>query len=189
MENLFNSMPNLTDQTVSIRALTIADLKGIRQMLLCKDTYRYVPPFVPELQCNGDIEYFINTMCKELFEDKTEIVLGIYSKSFHNQLCGLFELFHYIPNEMKVSIGCRLIKEFWNKGIATEVISLIVNYLFNQTDITTICASNMIDNPASGRVLEKNGFSKIEEGILEEWGFKDKVLVDKWILKKVKKSN
>lgn len=64
MEYLFNFMPNLTDQTVSLRALTIADLKGIRQMLLCKDTYRYVPPFVPELQCNGDIDYFINTMCK-----------------------------------------------------------------------------------------------------------------------------
>ena len=46
----------------------------------------------------------------------------------------------------------------------------------------------MVNNPASGRILEKNGFSKIEEAILEEWGFSQKVYVDKWILKKSKKN-
>ena len=186
MEKLFDSIPNLIGQNVNLNGLTIADLKGIKRMLLCTDVYRYVPPFVPELQCNGNVEYFINTMCKKLFDKKVAIILGIYSKYYNDQLCGLFELYHYISDEMKVSIGYRLNKEFWNKGIATEATSLIINYLFNQTDITTISSSNMVDNPASGRVLEKNGFFRIEEAILEEWGFSQKVYVDKWILKKTK---
>ena len=187
MEKLFDSIPNLISQNVNLENLTIADLESVKQMLLCKDVYRYVPTFVPELQCNVDVEYFINTMCKELFDKRIEIILGVYSKYSNNKFCGLFELYHYIPNELKVSIGCRLNKEFWNKRIATEATSLIINYLFNQTDITTISSSNMVNNPASGRILEKNGFSKIEEAILEEWGFSQKVYVDKWILKKVKK--
>ena len=184
MEKLFNSIPNLAGQNVSLTGLTIADLENIKQMISCDDIYRYVPPFVPELQCNGDIEYFINTMCKELFDKKVEIILGIYSKNYNNQLCGLFELYHYIPTDMKVSIGYRLAKEFWNKGIATEATSLIVNYLFKQTDITTISAGNMVDNLSSGIVLEKNGFSKIGESVFEDWGFSQKVYSDKWILKK-----
>ena len=101
--------------------------------------------------------------------------------------CGLFELYHHDSEKMKISIGYRLKKEFWNKGIISESLSLIIDYLFNKTDITTICASNMINNPVSGRVLEKNGFSKIIEVVSEDWGFNDKVLVDKWVLKKVKK--
>lgn len=184
MDKLFDSIPNLTGQNVSLRGLTIADLENVKQMISCDDIYRYVPPFVPELQCKGNIDYFINAICKELFDKKIEIILGIYSKNHGNQLCGLFELYHYIPIDMKVSIGYRLAKEFWNKGITTEAASLIVNYLFEQTDITTISASNMVDNPSSGRVLEKNGFSKIEESILEDWGFSQKVYADKWILKK-----
>lgn len=186
MEKLFDSVPNLSGQNVSLKGLTIVDLENIKQMISCNDIYRYVPPFVPELQCNGDIEYFINTMCKELFAKKIEIILGIYSKYYNDKLCGLFELYHYFSNDMKVSIGYRLAKEFWNKGIATEAISLIVNYLFEQTDITTISASNMVDNPSSGRVLEKNRFSKIGESVLEDWGFSQKVYVDKWILRKTK---
>ena len=84
----------------------------------------------------------------------------------------------------KVSIGYRLNKDFWNKGIASEAIALIDDYLFNETEITTISSTNMIVNPASGRVLEKNGFLKTKESIYEDWGFSKKVLVDKWMLKK-----
>ena len=186
MEKLFDSMPNLISPNVSLRELTIKDLESIKAMLRCTGIYRCVPTFVPELQCKGDIEYFINVMCRELFDKKIEMVLGIYSKNHNNQLCGLFELYHYLPIDMKVSIGYRLAKEFWNKGIVTEATSLIINYLFEQTDITTISASNMVDNPSSGRVLEKNRFSKIGDSVLEDWGFSQKVYVDKWILRKTK---
>lgn len=184
MEKLFDSMPNLISPNVSLRELTIKDLESIKAMLCCTDIYRCVPTFVPELQCKGDIEYFINVMCRELFDKKIEMVLGIYSKYYSDKLCGIFELYHYIPKEMKVSIGYRLNKEFWNKGICTEATSLIVNYLFNQTEITTISASNMVDNPTSGRILEKNGFSKEAKYVFEDWGFSQNVCVDKWVLKR-----
>ena len=106
-----------------------------------------------------------------------------FSKKEYNKLK------EFVPNTKFNTEGFLFLvpnKEFWSKGIATEATSLIINFLFNQTDITMVSSSNMIGNPASGRVLEKNGFSKIEEGILEEWGFSQKVYADKWVLKKLK---
>lgn len=189
MEKLFDSIPFLISQNIVLKALTINDLDDIKKMLLCDDVYKYVPTFVPELQCNGNIEFFINTMCKDLFDNKIEIILGIYLRNIHDKLCGLLELYHYDEEEKRVSIGIRLNKEYWNKGISTEAISLIIKYLFNEIDIKTILASNIINNTASGRCLEKNEFIKIEEEIIEDWGYSENVYVDKWILKRKNKRN
>ena len=183
MKDLFDTVPVIYNGNICLKKITIDDLEGIKKLILCDDVYRYVPTFVPEKQCNGDMEYFINTMCTELFDKKIEIILGIYYKYV---FCGLFELYHYDLEKKQVSIGYRINKDFWNKGITSESLSLIIDYLFKQTDISTICASNMISNPISGRVLEKNCFSKIKESILEDWGYSNKSLVYKWTLKKVK---
>ena len=166
MKDLFDTVPVIYNGNICLKKLTIDDLEGIKKLILCDDVYRYVPTFVPEKQCK-----------------KIEIILGIYYKYV---FCGLFELYHYDLEKKQVSIGYRINKDFWNKGITSESLSLIIDYLFKQTDISTICASNMIDNSASGRVLEKNGFSKIKESILEDWGYNNKIFVDKWTLKKVK---
>ena len=184
MKKVFEESPILDNGTTRLRKLDNQDVEGIQKILLCEDVYRYVPSFVPEKQCNGDIGCFINTICQELWDQRIEMILGIYSEYSNYELCGLLELYHYDPEKLKISIGGRLAKEFWNKGISTDVISLITDYLFYQTNITTICASNMVDNPASGRILEKNGFIKIEDGVFENWGFSEEVPVDKWVLTK-----
>ena len=184
MKNLFEEYPVLDNGNVCLKKLTNKDLEGIKKMILCEEVYRYVPPFVPERQCNGDIEYFINNMCEELFNDKIEMILGIY---LNNEFCGLLELYHYDSINNQISIGARINKEYWNKGLSNEFLSLIIKYLFNETNITTICASNMVDNISSGKSLEKNGFTRVNEGALEDWGFQNNVPVDKWVLKKVKK--
>lgn len=184
MKDLFETIPVLDNGVICLKKLSIDDLEGIKQMLLSEDVYRYVPTFVPEKQCNGDIEYFINTMCTELFDKKIEVILGIYYKYV---FCGIFELYHYNLEKKQVSIGYRINKDYWNKGITSESLLLIIDYLFKQIDISTISASNMIGNTISGRILEKNGFSKIKGSILEDWGYSNKSLVNKWTLKKAKK--
>ena len=105
MKKLFDSVPNITGENVELKKLTIEDLKDIKEMLLCKDIYQYVPPFIPELRYEDDIKYLINNVCDKLFKKKIEILLGIHAKNYNNKLCGLFELYHYISNEKKVSIG------------------------------------------------------------------------------------
>ena len=57
-----------------------------------------------------------------------------------------------------VSIGGRLREKYWKNGIGTDIAKLMVDYLFKETDIEIITASTMVENKASARMLEKNGF-------------------------------
>lgn len=55
-------------------------------------------------------------------------------------------------------IGYWLDESFWNKGITTEALRLLVDYIFSELDIDRIYAEVFSINPASMKVVEKNGF-------------------------------
>lgn len=46
-------------------------------------------------------------------------------------------------------------KEYWGKGIATEVLSRVVSFLFEEVDVDVIMAKHLENNPASGKVMQK----------------------------------
>ena len=64
---------------------------------------------------------------------------------------------------------------------ASEVVALLVNYLYSQTDIEIITASTMVDNHASARVLEKNGFKLVVSSVGEDWGYESPTKANKWV--------
>ena len=55
-------------------------------------------------------------------------------------------------------IGYWVAKPFWNQGICTEALRLMLNHIRQTTDIPSLISGHFIDNPASGRVMEKCGF-------------------------------
>ncbi len=57
------------------------------------------------------------------------------------------------------SIGYWLGEPYWGKGIATEALIAVTAYAFNNFDIERIEAGVFEWNPASGRVLEKCGYT------------------------------
>ena len=65
------------------------------------------------------------------------------------------------PNAM-VSY-CLFEKALWNKGIATEAVKQFLAEITPRFSLKTIGAFTYCDNIPSIRVLEKNGFSKMEE--------------------------
>ena len=82
----------------------------------------------------------------------------------------------------KISIGYRLAESCWGRGIASETVALMTGYLLKETDIEIITASTMIENKASARVLTKNGFTLVNSGVGEDWGYETPTATDKWIL-------
>ena len=54
-------------------------------------------------------------------------------------------------------IGYCMGKAFWGKGIMTEAFSEIINFLFKEIGFERLGARHDVDNPASGRVMEKSG--------------------------------
>lgn len=75
----------------------------------------------------------------------------------------------------------------WGKGYMSEAIKPILNFAFLTLSLNKVYAYHMVRNPASGKVLQKNGFQI--EGLLRQrvkkWGvFEDVklllILYDEW---------
>ena len=73
-------------------------------------------------------------------------------------------------------LGYYIAEEFWGKGIMTEAIKQICEYVFQNSDIIRIFAEPFAENKASCRVLEKAGFHL--EGILKSAAIKNGAIID-----------
>ena len=59
---------------------------------------------------------------------------------------------------------------------------MLTKELLSNRGIEIITASTMIENQASARVLQKNGFTLVNHAVYEDWGYPEPTLTDKWIL-------
>ena len=55
-------------------------------------------------------------------------------------------------------IGYWVSRHYWNEGICTEALRLMLEHIAKTTNIPSLISGHFIDNPASGRVMEKCGF-------------------------------
>ena len=61
--------------------------------------------------------------------------------------------------ENDCEVGYWVGKPYWNKGICTEALKLMLDYSIQVKHFENIWADHFTGNPASGRVMEKCGFS------------------------------
>ena len=80
-----------------------------------------------------------------------------------NKLLGVIGLVHE-TDHCRAELGYWLGEPYWNKGYATEAVSMAVAYAFGVLGVRRIYSRCYAVNAASRRVLEKNGFS--QEGCL-----------------------
>ena len=172
---LFSEIPYLKGQRLSIRALTLDDAPGLQELVNDTVVYRYLPTFLFEKN-NGSVENVIDTLYTECFKDS--IILGVFD---NDCFCGLIELYGHRDPIHKISVGYRYLSRCWGRGIATEALKMMVDYLYGETDIEIITASTMVENQNSANVLKKNGFSQVVHAVGEDWGFEESTVTDKWI--------
>lgn len=73
-------------------------------------------------------------------------------------------------------LGYYIAEEYWGKGIMTEAVKQICEYVFDKSDIIRIYAEPFAYNIASCRVLEKAGFQY--EGTLRNNAVKNGKVID-----------
>lgn len=66
-------------------------------------------------------------------------------------------------------LGYNLRRDCWNQGYGTEAAAAILSFAENTLHIHRVMARRAKDNTASGRVLEKNGFSFVRECWDQKW--------------------
>ena len=60
-------------------------------------------------------------------------------------------------------VGYWIARPYWNKGICTEALQMVINYCFKEKGFSVLWGSHFPTNPASGRVMEKCGFQDTGE--------------------------
>lgn len=55
------------------------------------------------------------------------------------------------------SIGYNLHYDYWHKGYCTEAMRAIIDFAHTKLGVNKICSEHAVDNPRSGKVLEKCG--------------------------------
>jgi len=175
MKKLFSEIPVLKGDRVTLKTLTKDDADPLRELTEDEEVYRYLPTFLFEKKYD-DKEYVISRLYDECL--KSSLILGVF---VDDEFCGLAEIYGYRASLLKASVGYRLIRRCWGRGIATEVLGLMVKYLLEETDVKIITTSTMQENKASANVLKKNGFRHIVSIVPEDWGFDKPILTDKWL--------
>ena len=64
-------------------------------------------------------------------------------------------------------IGYWVARPYWNQGICTEALRLMLDRIRKTTEIKSLISGHFIDNPASGRVMEKCGFFPTGETVVD----------------------
>ena len=72
---------------------------------------------------------------------------------------------YYAHGESNIDIGENdaeagywVARPYWNRGICTEALRLMIDYCFNVKGFNILWCDYFPENPASGRVMEKCGF-------------------------------
>ena len=73
-------------------------------------------------------------------------------------------------------IGYCLGRKFWGRGIMPEALRAVMDYLFDTVGLNRITAGHDVNNPKSGRVMEKAGMKK--EGVLRASGINNQGIRD-----------
>lgn len=178
MKELFSEIPYIEGESIVLRRLTEEDAEPLKELADSPSVNRFLPTFLFEQKYEDPREVILR-LYDECF--KESIILGVFEQ---DRFCGLAEMYGYRPAAYKISVGGRLLERAWGRGMAKEALQLMIQYLFEETNIRLITASTMIENERSPQVLRANGFRMLLHAVEEDWGRSEPVKADKWILRK-----
>jgi ribosomal-protein-alanine N-acetyltransferase len=100
------------------------------------------------------------------YNKRSRVKWGIFANSKPDRLLGIIEAVDFNQKVNLVTIGYYLSESQWGKGIATEAVKILIDFLFTDVNVNRIQAEVMPRNENSKKVLLKNGF--IKEGTLRQ---------------------
>lgn len=76
----------------------------------------------------------------------------------------------------RAEVGYWIGQRYWGKGFMTEALKRVLQFAFEELDLNRVGAGYLVENPASGRVMEKAGMKF--EGTFLKYYTRDDVPLD-----------
>ena len=154
----------LKTSRLTLRELAMVDMENVHHLLSLPETDEFNTLGIPE-----SIQATKSIMAKWMAVQKQEPRLSyIFSidLSESNQFIGVIALDLGKPKYRMAEVWFKVHKEFWNRGYATEALTGVLAFGFNDLKLHRIEAGCAVENIASAKVLEKAGMSR--EGMMRK---------------------
>ncbi|WP_058302983.1 GNAT family N-acetyltransferase [Gorillibacterium timonense] len=163
MGNPYAQFPHIVTDTIILRKIEETDIEGLFEIYTNENVFMYIPG--DRKKNKAAVQNMIGHFERD-FHKRKVIFLGIYLPEAPNEIVGVAEIFDYDDKVNQITIGYRLNERYWGKGIATQTVRAMVEYLYNTLEINRIQAFVMPANERSQNVLQKNNF--VKEGIMRQ---------------------
>lgn len=124
-------------------------------------------------QAQSLIDFFANS-----YKERRGIRWGIEVKGCPG-IIGTIGFNAWSPKHKRAEIGYEIHPNHWRKGYTLEALYKVIQYGFNEMDLSRIGAVVFINNEASNQLLIKVGFQK--EGILREYMYQNGKVYDTYM--------
>ena len=156
------SMPTLETRRLILRRIAMHDAGDIFEYSKDKEVARHV--LWSAQKDVSEAKDYCRFMMKRYRCDQPSS-WGIIEKAT-GRLVGTIGYMDHNEDNATVEVGYSLARWLWNGGYMTEALARVIEYTFEAMDINRIEAQHELDNPSSGRVMEKCGMKK--EGVLRQ---------------------
>ena len=113
--------------------------------------------------------------CVKGYTDLSFYQWGIELKDTQ-ELIGNISVVEVIDEIDSLELGWVIGRKYWGNGYTAEAALKLIDFLFDQVQANCICAGHDVNNPNSGRVMQKAGMKF--EGILRQSGRNNQGIVD-----------
>ena len=125
---------------------------------------------IPHPYPDGEAQRYITRQQAELKAGRA--VTFVIELKKGKRFSGLIEVREIDRVHLQAELSFWLKPDLWDQGFMSEAVQAVVQYGFEVMDLNRLYAHHMLRNPASGKILEKCGFT--QEGLLRErvvkWG-------------------
>lgn len=149
------STPILTTQYFTLSPLKSSEFEELIEMYLEPDSNKYVRP----LQ-NKSREDYLTLFERKMSQNQSERGHGFWviRRSQNQEFVGTCNL-NELHGTSWFQMGCHLKRQYWNKGVATEVCQRILEYGFEELRVAEIFGIFEPENSASRKLCAKLGFT------------------------------
>jgi [ribosomal protein S5]-alanine N-acetyltransferase len=167
--------PFLETERLVLREITEADAAGIFACFSNADVTQYYGQETLENieQAKGFVTFF-----SESYREKKGIRWGMELKRTR-EFIGTIGFNALSLKHKRAEIGYELHPDHWRKGYATEAITKVLDYGFNDLGLTRIGAVVFVENVASNQLLLSLGFEK--EGVLKKYMYQNGINHDTYV--------
>lgn len=162
IEKIYSDLPTLETERLILRKVTKEDIEDMYLYGSDEEVSKYVTWNTHETiaDTKGFVEFVLNK-----YENKQMSPWGIEYKE-NGKFIGTIDFVWWQPNHKIAEIGYVISKDYWGKGLTTEVAKELVKFGFEEMDLVRVQARCDVENIASARVMEKAGMTF--EGIIRK---------------------